>query len=172
LLAGETLWKIKEDLGFTSVPALRYTLQNKWWIGIRTRTHKIVGQVWNSDSETWVGGKRVPHDTPIEVETNLGKGPLVTPEMFERVQQVLEMTPSKMAKRETPTIILVRKGPKHRTRGNRKPLPRCAMVSGLNCPNSSISDRREPSPWRLAASEFPRSIAARTADTPAALRRG
>ncbi|MBZ5625170.1 MAG: recombinase family protein [Acidobacteriia bacterium] len=101
LLKGDTLFTITEELGFPSVPALRYTLKNRWWIGYKTRLHKIIDRVWSPEDERWAGGKRVLHDKPIVERTNLADTPLVSPAVFERVQELLAINHDTHIKRKT-----------------------------------------------------------------------
>lgn len=83
----ESLNSIAIDLGFDAEASLRYTLQNRWWIGYRTRTHKQ--PVKYDESGVKVRCKREQHETPWNQATNLADTPLVSPELFDRVQQLL-----------------------------------------------------------------------------------
>lgn len=105
-LRGDTLYSIQQtvrfggELAFDSVPQLRYTLKNEWWIGYKTRKHKIIERSWDADREKWVKGKRVAHDKPIRSRTNLADAPLVTPEDFKRVQEMLAVNHAIYKKRK------------------------------------------------------------------------
>jgi DNA invertase Pin-like site-specific DNA recombinase len=94
VLCGDTLIDVTEDLGYASQTALRYVLNNKWWLGIKTREHKVIGQTWNPDTEKWTGGKRVRHEDPKEIPTNLVSEPLVSAEVFTKVQSILSQNHS------------------------------------------------------------------------------
>ncbi len=83
---GETMTHVAKDLGFRSPTALRFTLQSYWWIGFKASTHKRVGQKWNRELDKMTSGKRVLRDVPYLAKTNLADRPLVSRELWDRVQ--------------------------------------------------------------------------------------
>ena len=84
----ESLNSIAYSLGFESEASLRYTLQNRWWIGYRTRTHKC--RLKYDEQGKRIPAKREAHETPFDDPTNLADTPLVSIELFNRVQQMLQ----------------------------------------------------------------------------------
>jgi len=84
-------------LGFSSETALRVVLDNKWWIGIKERTHKRIAE-YVSESEAVNGltmgdrkrtkkgtpkfSRRMEHDAPICHHTNLSVTPDVAFEPY------------------------------------------------------------------------------------------
>jgi DNA invertase Pin-like site-specific DNA recombinase len=89
LLAGDTIRAITHDLGFGSQTALRKSLKSEWWIGNKTRLWTCVDKVWDAERDRHTTGKRVAHPTPIRERTNLADSPLVSVEMFDAVQAIL-----------------------------------------------------------------------------------
>lgn len=79
--AGDTLGMVAKDLQWASVTALRTSLKQYWWIGIKATLDKRTGKN---------GERRVKRDKPIMVRTNLADAPLVKPEVFEHVQEILK----------------------------------------------------------------------------------
>ena len=84
LLKNESMGGIATKYGFSSKQAMKVTLSSYWWIGYKASTkirkdHKIKPDGKYDD------GKKVLRETPIMVETNLAKEPLVSRETFEVV---------------------------------------------------------------------------------------
>lgn len=85
----ESLSAIAASLGFSNETRLRDVLKNKWWIGINERVHT---RPVDYDEETGakIIGKRKEHPAPYRHFTNLAEAPpLVSVELFERVQSIL-----------------------------------------------------------------------------------
>lgn len=89
-LEGESLYTLAREYGYSTVTALRFTLQNEWWIGIKHRTQTVKTKVWNEEKNRYSRKDRASHPDPIRVETNLAKTPLVPVKIFEAVRQRLK----------------------------------------------------------------------------------
>lgn len=87
-VCGESLGTVSADLGFPSIPTLRNTLRNKWWLGINERTHSR--KIEYDDDGKKIYFPRTTNQTPVSHRTNLADNPLVSVEMFTRVQDLLE----------------------------------------------------------------------------------
>ena len=85
--AGESINSVAKKLGFASETSLRVVLSNKWWIGIKERTHKRT-VTRNEETGKKKLSKRVPHENPIVHHTNLAQAPLVAVAVFNRVQDL------------------------------------------------------------------------------------
>jgi DNA invertase Pin-like site-specific DNA recombinase len=85
---GESTHSVCKRLGFSSVSALRLVFENKWWLGIMER-------IWTcpvtKDEATGkkIVGKRQPHPKPIVHSTNLAETPLISEELFMKVQAII-----------------------------------------------------------------------------------
>jgi hypothetical protein len=84
----ESMNSIAKSLGFVNETSLRTTLQNKWWIGIKERTKKRP-MSYHEETGERIFEKRQAHENPIVHKTNLYQTPLVSVELFERVQNML-----------------------------------------------------------------------------------
>src|ERR1017187_5684223 len=84
----ESLNAIATSLGFKNESSLRTVLENKWWIGYRVRDKK---RLMTYDEETGAKkfSKRMQHETVIDQPTNLAETPLVSVELFGKVQAIL-----------------------------------------------------------------------------------
>jgi hypothetical protein len=91
---GETLYQVAKRLGFSSGMYLRYVLANRWWLGIKERTHQVK-YTYNEETGNLERGKRQAHPKPIIQETNLAKTPLVSVEVFNRVQNLISVRRTK-----------------------------------------------------------------------------
>jgi len=83
---GDSMTHVARDIGFASPTILRFTLQSYWWIGIKASTHRRIGQKWNPELDKMTGGKRVLREVPYLAKTNLAEKPLVSRELWDRVQ--------------------------------------------------------------------------------------
>lgn len=88
VLRGDSFSGIARDLGFTTATALRSTLRSRWWIGEKARTKKRIERTWKDDDRL-SAGKLVNHEQPIIVKTNLAAKPLVSVDVWERVQEMM-----------------------------------------------------------------------------------
>ena len=83
---GHSMAHTARVLGFTSPTALRFTLQSYWWIGIKASTHRRLGQKWSPELDKMTSGKRELREVPYLARTNLADKPLVSRELWDRVQ--------------------------------------------------------------------------------------
>ncbi len=88
--AGQRLKKVAADLGFGNQVSLRACLKSRWWLGEKCMTQKRVGRIWNTEKDKLTTGQRIAHPEPITVKTNLAETPLVSPELFGAVQDILK----------------------------------------------------------------------------------
>ena len=101
-LAGEPLFALAIDLGFgpkckspaEKVQHARSTLKNLWLIGVKHRTRHIRDKIWDEEKNGFRLRGLVEHENQFRVPTNLAKTPLITPDMFQAIQ-------NKMAVRKT-----------------------------------------------------------------------
>jgi hypothetical protein len=80
--------------------ALRETLKNPWWIGIKHRTKTRV-KTYNEEKGRYSYGGRIDHINPVEMATNLAEKPLVSVELFQKVQGILSRHRKAWTQRKT-----------------------------------------------------------------------
>jgi hypothetical protein len=85
---GESTHSVCQRLGFSSVSALRLVFENKWWLGIMERIWTCPVTKDEATGKKKVA-KRQPHPKPIVHSTNLAETPLITEELFAKVQVII-----------------------------------------------------------------------------------
>ena len=83
--AGDSLGSLWKRHGFGSHTTLRRLLQNQWFIGNKTQLYR---REYRTDDD--VHGRKVLLNKPIITATNLTVTPLVTNDLFMRVQAILD----------------------------------------------------------------------------------
>lgn len=161
IYACEKINRVAMDLGFSNESSLRSLLSNKWWIGVKERVHQVNTTYGEEEGEK-ILSKRGAHPVPIIHETNLVLNPLMSPELYEKVQTILGVNHNKWSKRNTNEGVFLFKDflfcgkcgrkmyPKNDLRTGQPPTYICSSVQakGGACGMSRIKrDRTDQQLW-------------------------
>ena len=86
---------------------LKSVLRNKWWIGYKVVAYKYEASTFNPKTDKRKTGKRIKLETPIETRTNLADSPLVSLDMFDRIQSRLDNPKSTFTHRRAHTSLFL-----------------------------------------------------------------
>lgn len=93
VLNGESLYAVYKDAGYKTVMGFRSSLQSKWWIGIKAKTHHHTERgEWSDKKQKYMrkGRKKLDAEQIIEAEVpELRSDPCVTDETWHAVQDIL-----------------------------------------------------------------------------------
>lgn len=96
---GEPIFHLAKELGFGTVQHARHTLRNVWYLGYKHRTRHVSKKEWDADLNRFRNRGLTKHANPILIATNLAETPLVSQEIYDAVQDKMNVRKKEYEKR-------------------------------------------------------------------------